>query len=327
MDFFSFGPDIKKWVQVFYNNISACVGVNRNYTSWFSVERGVRQGDPCSPYIYLICAEILSLLIRNDKEIKGIKLSDDIETLLYQFADDTTLFLDGTRKSFEACINCLNYFSTISGLVMNYDKTKVIWIGAKRNSDTRFMPEVMFEWNPTVFRVLGVSFSTQTEDIVKLNYDHKLRDIQHLLSIWSKRKLTPFGKITVIKTLAISKLIHLFGNIPDPSSGFMRELNNCFYKFLWDGKKSKLSKAYVCGNYEEGGIRMLDVFSFLSALKIGWVKRVMHSDSDVKRILCYSCPEVTNLEIFGSEYVNIILRKCSNPFWVDVFKHYKLFLC
>ena len=323
MDFFAFGPTIKKWIEVFYNNISACVGVNRNYTSWFNIERGVRQGDPCSPYIYLICAEILSLLIRNNDGIKGVKISNDIEILLSQFADDTSLFLDGTKESFEACLKCLHFFSSISGLVMNYDKTKVVWIGAKKNSTTRFKPELRFEWNPDVFKVLGVSFSTQTDEIVKLNYDNKLRHIQHLLATWSKRNLTPLGKVIIIKTLAMSKLTHLFGNIPDPSPGFIRELSKTFYTFLWDGKNSKLSKTYVCGNYKEGGIRMLDVPSFLSALKIGWIKRVMFSDSVLKRFLLCSCPEFENLERYGSEYVNIILKKCTNPFWIDVIKHYK----
>ena len=78
LDFFGFGPDIKRWIQTFYTNINACVMVNGGYTSWFSVQRGVRQGDPCSPYIYLICAEILSLLIRNNGNIKGINLDNDV---------------------------------------------------------------------------------------------------------------------------------------------------------------------------------------------------------------------------------------------------------
>ena len=323
MDFFSFGPDIKRWIEVFYKNISASVGVNRDYTSWFTIERGVRQGDPCSPYIYLICAEILSLLIRNNKDIKGIKMSDDIETLLSQFADDTTLFLDGTKKSFETCINCLNLFSSISGLRMNYDKTKIIWIGAKRNSNTKYMQELKFEWNPTSFRVLGIMFSTNIDDIIKLNYGHKLRDVQNLLATWSKRNLTPLGKVTVIKTLAMSKLIHLFANLPDPSPGFLGELSRSFYKFLWDGKKSKLSKSYVCANYGEGGLRMLDVYSFLAALKISWLKRIFFSDSLLKRILLCYCPEMATLDSHGSEYVNVILTKCPNPFWIDVMKHFK----
>ena len=63
---FNFGPDIKRWVQIFYTNIKASVAVNSQYTSWFQIERGVRQGDLLSPYLYLICAEIMSLLIRQN---------------------------------------------------------------------------------------------------------------------------------------------------------------------------------------------------------------------------------------------------------------------
>ena len=96
--------------------MNACVAVNGGYTSWFSIQRGVRQGDPSSPYLYLICAEIMSLLIRANKDIKGINLTPEEKALLSQFADDTALFLDGSRKSSEESVHCLNLFSSISGL-------------------------------------------------------------------------------------------------------------------------------------------------------------------------------------------------------------------
>ena len=68
---------------------------------------------------------------------------------------------------------------------------------------------------------------------------------------------------------------------------------------------------------------MLDVYSFLAALKIGWIKRILFSDSLLKRILFCSCPEIVNIENYGSEYVNVIMMKCPNQFWIDVMKHYK----
>ena len=98
LDFFNFGDSIKKWINVFNNDISSMVVQNGFLSDPFSVERGCRQGDPLSPYIFLLCAEILSLLIKANKDIKGIKIAN-ITYKLSQFADDTTLLLDGSEKS------------------------------------------------------------------------------------------------------------------------------------------------------------------------------------------------------------------------------------
>jgi hypothetical protein len=92
----------------------------------------VRQGDPCSPYIYLICAEILSLIVKNTKGIKGIKVKNT-EYLLSQFADDTAFCLDGSEQSFCECIRVLDLFSAMSGLFINIQKNSCCldWIHEK----------------------------------------------------------------------------------------------------------------------------------------------------------------------------------------------------
>ena len=96
---FNFGPDMRHWIFTFYNNIKSCVCVNGQYSSWFEVQRGTRQGDPVSPYIFLLCAEILAIMIKQNKTIRGIRVMDD-EVLISQYADDTTFFLDGSKQSF-----------------------------------------------------------------------------------------------------------------------------------------------------------------------------------------------------------------------------------
>ena len=54
---FNFGPDMRHWIFTFYNNIKSCVCVNGQYSSWFEVQRGTRQGDPVSPYIFFYCVQ------------------------------------------------------------------------------------------------------------------------------------------------------------------------------------------------------------------------------------------------------------------------------
>ena len=96
--FFNFCEDFKNWIQVFYKNIQSCVIVNGHLSNWFYLQRGCRQGDPLSPYLFILCAEILAALIRNDKDIKGIQiLNTTFVTSLY--ADDTTMILDARFKT------------------------------------------------------------------------------------------------------------------------------------------------------------------------------------------------------------------------------------
>ena len=86
---FNFGPDFKTWVSVLYTDISSFVCNNGVHSDFFKVERGVRQGDPLSPYLFIIAVEILAIAIRTNNEIHGINL-DDNEIKLLQYADDTT---------------------------------------------------------------------------------------------------------------------------------------------------------------------------------------------------------------------------------------------
>lgn len=79
----------------------------------------------------------------------------------------------------------------------------------------------------------------------------------------------------MIKTLALSRLIYLFVNFPDPPDDFLHELNVLLFQSLWDGKQSKLGRKIVCQSHEDGGLGMVDVFTVLSCMKMGWLRRLM----------------------------------------------------
>ena len=70
------------------------MGMFLNFSHW----EGVRQGDPLSPYLFILVLERLSAAIKNDPEITGVKINDS-EYLLSQNADDSSLILDDNPKS------------------------------------------------------------------------------------------------------------------------------------------------------------------------------------------------------------------------------------
>ena len=96
----------------------------------------------------------------------------------------------------------------------------------------------------------------------------KINEIRKILNNWSRRQIPPLGKITVVKTLVLPKLTHLFVNLPDPTEDLLNEFDKMCFKFLWDGKQSKISNNVVCQLQEDGGLKMVNIYSFF----------VMHED-------------------------------------------------
>ena len=132
--FFGFGPSIIKWIKTFYCKIESCILNNGWSSNFFQPQRGVRQGCPLSPYLFILAAEMLAKTIRSNRRIKGIYV-DKNEVKISQYADDTTLILDGSRESLVAALQTLEDFSKISGLRLNDSKTEALWIGSKTGQE------------------------------------------------------------------------------------------------------------------------------------------------------------------------------------------------
>ena len=109
--------------QTFYNDISSCIINNGHCSDYFKLGRGVRQGDPLSPYLFILVLELLAAALKNDKDITGVQIENS-EFLLSQYADDSSLILDDNPHSLEKSLLVLSLFSECSGLKVNLDKTE-----------------------------------------------------------------------------------------------------------------------------------------------------------------------------------------------------------
>ena len=117
LESFNFGPEFIRWVRTFNNNIQSCV-INNGITSdYFTLERGVRQGDPLSSYLFVVAVETLAIAVRQNTSIKGITIGKD-ETKLLQYADDTTAVLSDVNSA-RMLFKLLDDFKKLSGLAIN----------------------------------------------------------------------------------------------------------------------------------------------------------------------------------------------------------------
>ena len=202
---FNFGPSIIQWISTFYKNTQVAINQGGNLSSFFNTERGCKQGDPISPYIFILCAEILALKIKQNEKIKGIEINNN-EFILTQYVDDTTVILDGSEESLNETLYELENYAKISGLKVNFLKTHVVWIGSKKYSTESIKTKWKLNWGVNRFKLLGITFDTDLDKILTLNFSDKLSIIKTKINYWKHRNLTPLGKITVIKSLLLSSL-------------------------------------------------------------------------------------------------------------------------
>ena len=178
LNYFNFGPSIQRWVKLFQTGVEYCILQNGFMSDFFLLKRGCRQGDPISPYIFILCVEVLGMMIRKSKDVKGIKINS-MEFKLSQYADDTQMFLDGSETSLKQALVILQKFYQMSGLNVNLDKTKDLWIGSMCKSSKILCKEFSIDWEQKPLKILGVFFSPEVFDI----WDHNLDNVMKKLKV------------------------------------------------------------------------------------------------------------------------------------------------
>ena len=316
MHAFGFKNDICRWINVLYFGIKSTLSINGSISEWFQVSRGCRQGDPVSPYLFVMCVEIMAIMIRENNLIKGISINN-IETKISQYADDSEILLDNDRVSFEETIRTIDTFGKSSGLKLNVEKTNAVWLGSMRNSNQKFMPHLNIKWNPPTFKILGIVFTNDLVDCVDINFRDKFLEIKRLYKVWLKRQITPLGRIAVLKSLILSKLIYLWLLLPNPPDSIVDDIQISIFAFIWNKKNDKIGRTSSTQNFEHGGIGIPNVKSYIKALKLSWIKKISFSNHKWKHIFVSVNPFVHHFKSYGTD---IPLGDLSHSeFWKNVF--------
>jgi hypothetical protein len=137
------------------------IKVNDEYTETFLPRRGLRQGDPLSPYLFIICAEGLSALMEDANRrgiIEGIRICHGAPRLNHLFfADDSLIFIKASVLEARHLQHILSLYEEASGQMINKDKTVVMY---SSNTPTNVKMQIMAE--------LSITHITQNEKYLGL---------------------------------------------------------------------------------------------------------------------------------------------------------------
>ena len=182
LESFGFSPQFIHWVRFILNKAESCVMNNGHSTGYFPSERGCRQSDPLSAYLFIICVEVLFIQVRENDNINGIKI-DDRELKLSASADDAN-FLFSNVNSLKLIFDICLRFQSFSSMKINLEKFEACWIGRARDSTYTRISCKWADLNNQAIRTLGI-FNSYDHDLVqKLNFLDNLKCLTEVLQLW-----------------------------------------------------------------------------------------------------------------------------------------------
>ena len=157
---------------------------------------------------------------------------------------------------------------------MNKEKTKVIKSGSIRDRSIAWEGKHCLKWTDD-FEVLGISDNINTMgEISERNILNKNPRYQKVIAVWKNRRLTPYGKVVIMRSLLFSKFTHILLSLPSPGKDTFKYLNSIVNDFLWEGKPPNFRKEIMEADTKFGGMKLHNLELFDSYLKAGWLKKV-----------------------------------------------------
>jgi hypothetical protein len=224
-----------KWMRACIFKSSMSVLINGSPTEDFKVGRGLRQGDPPSPFLFLIAAEGLAGLMRRAVELhkfKGYHVSDNMQVQMLQFADDTILMGEGTRENLWAIKTLLRSFELVSGLKINFVKSKLYGVNIVPSFMAAGSAFLSCRAESIPFKFLGIPVGANPRR--RATWKPVVENMEKRLSTWSSRHLSYGGRVTLINSVLSSLPLYFFSFFKAPRC-VINQLVKIQRNFLWGG--------------------------------------------------------------------------------------------
>ncbi|KAJ6813372.1 uncharacterized protein M6B38_143775 [Iris pallida] len=254
------------WINLIYRAISNCwysVTVNRCRGGFFRSGRGLRQGDPISPALFIIAHDALGGHISNlslGRHIKNFAgRIDELNISHLFYADDSLIFMNGDINCVEALMRTLQKYTDISGQVINYSKSSLITSQKLHMSVQADIIATATGFTKAALPILYLGVPL-FHGRAKFHYFQELiNKFEKKLSGWKSRLLSFGGEIMLLKSVLTSLPIHSFS-----------KLESIMANFLWNAKGNHrrhwIAWDKVCRTLDEGGLGVRSLLHIMNAL-------------------------------------------------------------
>ena len=267
--------------------------------------RGIRQGDPLSPYIFIMCSEVLSGLCNKAQEegdFNGLQVARGCPRIFHLlFADDTMFFLHANKRNCKTLNDILRKYGEASGQSINVDKSSITFSN-KAPADLKEMVknELKIQKDGGMGKYLGLpeQFGRRKRDL----YASIIDRIQQKSRGWSTKFLSSAGKLVMLQSVLAPTPSFAMSSFKLPVS-LCKRIQSVVTRFWWDDNEEKKKMAWVSWERiskpkASGGLGIRDFQKFNDALlaKIGW--RLLENPESLlgKTLFGKYCPENNILE-------------------------------
>nr|GEW79874.1 RNA-directed DNA polymerase, eukaryota [Tanacetum cinerariifolium] len=202
LEAFGFGPTWCNWIRGTFCFVKASILVNGSPSNEFQFHRGLKQGDPLSPCLFILIMESLHLSVSkaaNDGLFKGIRLHSTLSLSHLFYADDTLFIGEWSGVNLRGIIYILKCFYLASGLQINISKSQVMGVGVSRSSVEDMAASIGCSIMETKFRYLGVMIGECMSR--HKAWDDVVVKLRQRLSKWKAKTLSIGGRLTLLKSV------------------------------------------------------------------------------------------------------------------------------